>query len=159
MADTYGEKSSTVASRKTTLCNFCNETHGICIAHSGHKVAEVTTRATHGAIFEPVRSQKGRYNEASDHQRCEFYERKTNVSVFLGEQRQGSAFEWPLTSHECLFDRHVADLLHFATLFGARRVPTGWFLGPSRAQAGQCDARVTSVCLRENEGSGCFCNR
>ena len=41
------------------ICNFCSETQRICIAHSGHKVAEVTTRAAHGAIFEPVRSPKG----------------------------------------------------------------------------------------------------
>ena len=50
---------------------------------------------------------------------------KTNVSVCLREQRQGSAFKWPFASHECLFDPICGHNTLFTDSLGLPRLVFG----------------------------------
>ena len=73
--DTHGEKKSASECSKAAHLQFCYKMRGICSARHGHKVDEMLARGARGANFAPVRSQKRRSSEASDHYRCEFYRR------------------------------------------------------------------------------------
>ena len=53
----------------------------------------------------------------------------------------------------------IANTSRIYAIMRAQRVRTRGVLGPSKAPADQSLLWVSSVLLRENKGSGCFCIR